>query len=354
MIQTRPDIRTEIRSASRRESTNEVVLVCACDEQYAMPLTVMLYSAARRLSAGNHLSVYFLDGGLSEGSWTAIKESLIDLPIDIFCIQPDYSLVENLATSHHVTPAAYLRLLTAELMPPEVDRAIYIDADILVCDDLAKLWDTPLENRCYCAAAPDIACPYVDARLGCPNFRRSNPYMAAHRPIPNYRDLGLEPQSMYFNSGVMLMNLDLWRKDDVARKMLLCLDQNSKHVWCWDQYALNVVFHGRWQALPARWNQGAHALEYPNCGYSPIDRDEFRLMLRDPGIVHFTTEFKPWHYDWMHLRGELFFKTLDQTSYRGWRPEKPEYQFNKWMLRTTVSFIKRLTISSRQVASIWS
>ncbi len=354
MIQTRPNVETKIRSDQSAGRLNEIVVACACDDGYAMPLTVMLHSAGSRLSDGHRLSVYFMDGGLSESSWVAIKETLVDLPIDVFCIRPDYSLVENLATSHHVTPAAYLRLLTAELMPDDIQKAIYLDSDLLICDDLAKLWATPIDDHIFCAAAPDIACPFVDARQGCKTFRRSNPYMAAHRPIPNYRQLGLDPQSMYFNSGVMVMNLELWRAEQVAAKMLRCLDDESQHVWCWDQYALNVVFHGRWQALPARWNQGAHAFEYPNVAYSPIDREEFKSMIDNPGIIHFTTEFKPWHYHWTHLRGELFFEALDQTSYRGWRPEKPEFQWDQWWQRQIVTFLKHATISYRQIVSIWS
>ncbi len=354
MIQTRPDIRIEIPSARRTESLDEIVLVCACDDRYAMPLAVMLHSAASQLSPGCFLSVYFLDGGLSESSWVGIKETVADLPIEIFNIQPDYSLVENLSTSHHVTPAAYLRLLTAEIMPPEISKAIYLDTDILVCDDLAKLWATDVHQDLYCAATPDIASPYVDARVGCKSFRRANPYMASHCPIQNYRELGLDPASFYFNSGVMVLNLDRWREDAVAAKMLRCLQDQSKHVWCWDQYALNVVFHGRWQTLPSRWNQGAHAFEYPGPAYSPIDRDEFQTMLDDPAIVHFTTEFKPWQYHWTHMRGDLFFEALDQTSYRGWRPDKPEFVFDDWWSRKIVSLIKRATINYRQIVSIWT
>ncbi len=353
MIQTTTDPRLKVQSTCNTDVLRGVVIVCACDDGYAMPLTVMLHSAAKNLSAGNYLNVYFLDGGLSESSWIAIKESLVDYPIQITVIEPDYSKVESLQTSHHVTPAAYLRLLTAELMPSHISKAIYLDSDLLVCEDLAELWELPTDDN-YCLACPDIACPYIDARLACKNFRRANPFMASHRPIPNYRELGLNGHGEYFNSGVMLLNLDRWRADDVATRMLDCLEENAEHVWCWDQYALNVVFHKQWRRLDTRWNQGAHAIEYPSAGCSPIDRDEFDNMMHDPAIVHFTTEFKPWHYHWMHLRGELFFEALDETSYRGWRPDRPDFDWNEWSLRHWVNFIKWTNISYRKVVSIWA
>ena len=303
MAQTK--LTTRVSSPSVDRSLTEVVVVCACDDNYAMPLTVMLHSAARNLDEGSWLNVYFIDGGVSEQNWQAIKETLIDLPIEVRSVRPDYSLVEHLHTSHHVTPAAYLRLLTAEILPDSISKAIYLDSDLLVCDDLTRLWNLPMADH-YCLAAPDIACPFVDARVGCRNFRQANPFMAAFCPVPNYKELGMDGADSYFNSGVMVLNLDLWRRDQLAGQMLDCLEQNRQHIWCWDQYALNVVMYGRWGKLPLRWNQGAHALEYPNSACSPVDRDEFRIMLEDPGIIHFTTEFKPWHFHWTHLRGDMF------------------------------------------------
>lgn len=353
MIVAQTKLQHRIPSQATDQSLKEVVVVCACDDNYAMPLTVMLYSAAKNLDAGSRLSVYFIDGGLTESSWTAIKETLVDLPVDVYSVQPDYSLVEHLHTSHHVTPAAYLRLLTAEILPAHVEKAIYLDSDLLVCDDLTTLWQMPLEDH-YCLASPDIACPFVDARTGCRNFRRANPYLATFEPIPNFRELGIDGSAEYFNSGVMVLNLDLWRKDQVAARMLQCLEDNREHIWCWDQYALNVVFHGRWGRLPVRWNQGAHALDYPNLDNSPVDREEFRTMLESPGIVHFTTEFKPWHFHWKHLRGDLFYRELDETAWKGWRPEDPGFSWSDFQQRQSVNFVKWCITNYRKIASIWT
>jgi lipopolysaccharide biosynthesis glycosyltransferase len=330
----------------------EVVVACACDDNYAMPLSVMLHSAGKHLRTGSRLTVYFIDGGLSENSWQALRETLADLPVNVFSVDPDYSLVEHLHTSHHVTPAAYLRLLTAEMLPDFVTRAIYLDPDVLVCDDLTWLWELPLDDR-YCLAVPDIACPYVDAEAGCENFRLANPYLAAFRPIPNYRDLGLDPASEYFNSGVMVLNLARWREDQVAAQLLDCLESNREHVWCWDQYALNVVFHQSWGRLPLRWNQGAHMLDYPSPERSPVDPEEFRRMRDDPAIIHFTTEFKPWHWHWMHLRGDRFFSALDETAWRGWRPQQPGFSWPEFQQRQSVRLVKWAVTNYRRVVSLW-
>lgn len=353
MIVAETQLSKKVISAVDDFALTEVVLACACDDNYAMPLAVMLHSAAKHLDPGSRLTVYFMDGGVSESNWQAIKETLVDLPVDVYSVQPDYRLVEHLHTSHHVTPAAYLRLLTAEILPRDISKAIYLDSDVLVRDDLTALWKMPLGEH-YCLAAPDIACPYIDARLGCENFRRANPYLATFRPVPNYRELGMDGCAEYFNSGVMVMNLELWRRDQLAARMLQCLDENRPHIWCWDQYALNVVFHGRWGRLPVRWNQGARVLDFPSPETSPVDAVEFRQMLEDPAIVHFTTEFKPWHFHWQHLRGDQFFAALDETAWQGWRPQHPGFAWSDYQQRQSVKFVKWLTTQSRKLTSVWS
>lgn len=342
-----------ITTRSTAQEKTEIAVVCACDDNYVKPLTVMLYSAAANLGLNSHLNVYFIDGGVQEQNWQMLKESLVGLPIDVYSIKPDYSLVEHLHTSHHVTPAAYLRLLTAEMMPPEISKAIYLDSDLLVCEDLTELWNLPTDGK-PCLAVPDIACPYIDARVGCKNIRQAGPYLAAYRPVPNYRDLGLDPAAEYFNSGVMVLDLDRWREDQMAARLLECLEVNRDHIWCWDQYALNVVLYEQWGRLPARWNQGAQVLDIPSVAHSPIDQVEYQQMLDSPAIIHFTTEFKPWDFHWQHLRGELYFKMLDQTAWQGWRPQDPGFVWSDFQQRQSVKFVKWLVTNYRKVSSIWT
>ena len=234
-------------------------MLCAADDNYVKPLAVMLMSAAQNLRDGHSLQVIVLDGGISEPSWGGLKESLVDLPVSIFSLRPELDDVKELGISHHITHTAYLRLLAGRLLPESVDRVIYLDSDLLVCDDLCKLWDEPLDGQ-YALAVPDIACPFVDTRYANCNFKKSSPYFAAIAPIANWKELGISPSSPYFNSGVMVLNIARMRTEKIEHKLLACLRSNKKHVWCWDQYALNVVFANQWKPLPLKWNQGAHVL----------------------------------------------------------------------------------------------
>ena len=327
-------------------------LLCASDDNYAQPLTVMLHSAASNLRSGR-LQVILMDGGLTENSWGALKESLHDLPVDILIVNPDRSKLRDLATSHHITHTAYFRLMAAELLPSWLDKVIYLDSDVLVKDDLGKLWDEPIEDH-YCLAVPDIACPFVDARMGGDNRRKANPYMAALSPIPNWKSLGLAGSSMYFNSGVMVLNLARWRRENISTRLLRCLRENPEHVWCWDQYALNVVFSEQWGQLDYRWNQGAHVFEYPDETCSPIELKQFQSMRDEPSIIHFTTEWKPWQHRPYHPLASMYFEELDKTAYRGWRPTHPGFHWKEAWDNLAVSVCRKSVVAYRKLMGSWA
>ena len=333
-------------------TTDEVVVLCAADENYVRSLSVTLRSAAEKLRHGCRLRVFLIDGGISDTSWSKLKLSTNDVPIQFEVVHPDLALVADFSTSHHITHTAYFRLLAADWLPQEVEKAIYLDADLLVEDDLMQLWEVDI-NDDYCLAVPDIACPHIDARAAGYNYKKSSPYLATLSPIRNYRELGLDGAAPYFNSGIMVLNLRRWRAEDVTRRLLSCLRENQKHVWCWDQYALNVVFAGNWGQLPLRWNQGAHAFEFPNCEHAPYDQQQFREMVENPAVIHFTTQWKPWDHVSDHPLRHLFFEALDETAWHGWRPQKPAFDLGRWWQGRAVQWTKHCTITYRKLAAWW-
>ena len=336
------------------DRSNTIDVLCAADDSYAMPLAVTLKSACRNLSRGSRIRLFLLTGGIRNDNWRMLEQTFQGQPIDVNVIEPEREIVADLSISHHISHTAYFRLLAAELLPPDVKKVVYLDSDLLIRKDISQLWELPLNDR-YCLATVDVACPYVDAKSGCKNFRRAAPYMASLRPIPNYRQLGLDGSHEYFNSGVMVLNLDRWRRENIVDDLLRTLRDNQRFVWCWDQYALNVVFHRQWGRFDPCWNQGAHLFEYPSGDHAPIDRLEWQSAKLDPAIVHFTTEFKPWHFRSDHpalksSRAELFYQGLDDTAWKNWRPDPIPLTAKQWFNFRMLDLIKKSTISSRKLA----
>lgn len=305
------------------------VVVCGADEGFAMPLAVTIASAIINCGPGRRLSFFVLDGGLSRLSAKRIASQGEAHGVAIHLLQPDMSAIGKLPVSGHVNLCTYLRLLMGRMLPQSIRRAIYLDADVMVRADLGKLWETPLEGM-HCKAAQELSAPVMDARIGLPSFRRCARYLSTLRPIPNYLQFGLSPMQKYFNAGVLLVDLARWRADGLDDKLLKCLHDNRRHVRWWDQYALNVVLAGKWGELDCRWNQTSRIHEVPSWTRSPLEREDFERLRRDPYIVHFNSRRKPWQPGCGHPFREEFLRYVDMTPWSGFRPQSPVWSFRRW------------------------
>ena len=208
------------------------------------------------------LDLYVIDAGITPKDRERLLESWQDERLTVRWLTADRRSVRSLPVSGHVTTAAYARLFAPRLLPSELGRVIYLDSDLLVLADLAALWAEPLAGA-VCLAVPDVSCPWVDCASALPNYERCRHYLGVHPAIPNYRELGMLPSDPYFNSGVLVMDLQQWRADDITRSALEILDRHRRHVLWLDQYALNVALHRRWRPLELAWNQGSHISRYP-------------------------------------------------------------------------------------------
>jgi lipopolysaccharide biosynthesis glycosyltransferase len=301
-------------------SDRDPVVVLAADENFAMPLAVTVRSALDNLSPDRILRIFVLDGGVSETSKVRIEHSWPRGRYQVEWIHVDSSKVAGLPISgaNHVNHTVYYRILMPWLLK-DIERAIHLDADMLLCTDLGRLWDQGLGGH-ICLAAQDCAAPFMDARATLANFNRCHRYIGCATPVSNFRELGLKPQAPYFNAGLLFVDFAAWREADLPSQLLVCLHDNRPYVLWNDQYALNVVLSGRWGQLDARWNQGSHIFSYPTWSRSPFDRETFEQLRDDPYIIHFTTRYKPWMVSCLHPLRKQFFEYVDRTEWAGWRP----------------------------------
>jgi lipopolysaccharide biosynthesis glycosyltransferase len=306
-----------------RATGRNPVIVLAADDGFAMPLAVTVRSALDHLAPERKLCVYVLDGGIGDTTKQRIERSWPAGRFEVSWVGVDATVLERVPVSGHANRVNYFRILMPWLMPQCIERAIYLDADLIIQRDLSELWDCDLAGQ-VCLAVQDCAAPYLDASVKLPNFSLCGRHLGSITPVPNYRELGLDSRGAYLNSGVLVVDLAAWRAADLPDQMLACLETNREHVRWWDQYALNVVLAGRWGELDLRWNQGSHIFAYPTCLQSPFERAAYEHLRDDPYIIHFTTRYKPWLASCLHpLRGE-FFKYLDRTDWVGWRPWKTD------------------------------
>ncbi len=250
-------------------------IVLGADDAYALPAAVTIRSLLDSYRSNEELEIYVLDGGMTAESRRLVLESCNGLPT---FLQADRN--EDVPESH-LTPisrAMFLRLQIPALLP-QADRAIYIDSDLLVLDDIAKLWAMPLRDGSPLGAVLSMLTP------------------RGHTSLANK---GFGESSLNFNSGVLLMDLarlrpNIGRVMDVVREGGLFLE---------DQDALNLVYEDQWTPLPPRWNYQVHA-QFAVFGHRSavwnvgdfFTDEEVIDMLERPAIVHFTSPLKPWHLD---------------------------------------------------------
>jgi lipopolysaccharide biosynthesis glycosyltransferase len=306
-----------------KAKVDDIVAVSAADDGYAMPLAVTIRSTLDHLAKDRRLRLFVFDGGLSAESRKRLLDSWQDVRLTVEWLTPDMQLVRDLKVSEHINVVTYLRLLMPWVLPADVGRAIYLDADMLVRRDLGKLWDEPMDGHAA-LAVQDVAAPWIDAYVTVPNLNKCKANLCAITPVVNYREFGIPANAKYFNGGMLVADLTAWRRQKYTERMLAVLREHRQHVLWWDQYALNAVLAGQWRGLDLRWNQGAHIYMYPNWRESPFEREIFEGLQSEPWIVHFCSPSKPWHYFCRHPFTADWCSCLRETDWHAWKPERPE------------------------------
>jgi lipopolysaccharide biosynthesis glycosyltransferase len=344
------------RKQAEQPLEEPVVVVAAADDNYALPLAVTIRSAIDTLRPGQMLVVNILDGGILPATKDRLARSWEAPNVQIRWLSPPIERIRDLKTESHLNLVTYLRLFMPALLPPEQSRVLFLDADMLVRRDLTDLWRVEL-GEAPIAAVNDFYTPYLNTRetISRRSICDDNPEKCL--PVPNYRELGLKGSAGYFNAGVMLVNLRKWRELDVFHRATELVRKHTEHVRYCDQYALNVLFSETWLPLDPRWNQNSNLWVWKGPEDGALDPKLFPSLRGDPWIIHFTWTAKPWHYGCTHPAVGEFFRTVDRTDWRGWRPEAPaEFsarlansykQYRAWYRRTIAPVTRSLKESVR-------
>ncbi|BAZ40636.1 glycosyl transferase family 8 [Calothrix sp. NIES-4101] len=289
-----------------------IVVVCAADDKYAMPLAVMARSVIENIKSDRKITLFIIDGGIQNKNKKKILKTLGSKNSEIEFIHRPDSLVKKLEdvvkytltngqAKKHLTIAAYYRLFIADLLPDNVEKAIYLDCDLVVEEDLDKLWQKNLGDN-YLLAAQDI---WIHS-------------ISSHNGILNYQELGINPNEKYFNSGVIFINIKKWRSEQISVKAIDYLKQNKDYIRFADQDILNALFVGEWGELDLRWNVTPGIYEYASWNESPFSENVYNNLINKPYVIHFAAATKPWNSD-DALFKEYFYRYVDKTAWKGWR-----------------------------------
>ncbi len=261
-------------------SASVIPIFFSSDNNYLPFLAVSVRSLIENASPDYRYCIHVLNNGLDETRFSSIlamqTENVEIRPVDVSSVIAP--IAEKLNLRDYYTVSIYFRLFIASMFP-QYHKAIYLDADIAVNGDISGLYNIPLGQRILGVISDDI--------------------VAGHRDFRRYAEEGLGlPYKKYFNSGVLLMNLDQFRLHDIERKFVYLLQTYHFDTICPDQDYLNLLCRDRVLYLDKSWNKMSIDQNYDGV----------------PKLIHYNMFYKPWLYRNIAY-GEYFWKYAEMTPF---------------------------------------
>ncbi|MBQ1972119.1 MAG: glycosyltransferase family 8 protein [Treponema sp.] len=262
-------------------SKPEVPVFFATDDNYAPFLAVTFKSILDNASKDFSYKFYVLTTNLSSSYEKRIKEfESEDVKIEFIFLK---ETIEKIKAKFHLRDyysiETYYRFFIANMFP-QYDKVLYCDCDVIVLGDIAELYNHNIDNYLVGACPEEV--------------------MAEVKVFGDYVEQALDVEcEKYFNAGVMLMNLDGFRKENIEEKFFDMLQKYTFRVTQDEDY-LNVLCKGKVKLFHLGWNKTA------------FKNDKFND--KDLKLIHYKIHWKPWHYDGV-LYENHFWDYAKQTSF---------------------------------------
>jgi len=261
---------------------NEVHVFVGADEKYVMPMTIALHSVLSHLDRETKAYIYIFNGGICENSQNRVKRVLENArtEVSIKWLNFDSSKYEGINVGRYST-ASLFRFEIVNYLPLICDRALYLDSDVVVTGNITELWKLNLEEKPFWAVESPKSV----------HFKQ--------RIADKFPECDFPSNALYLNSGVLLINVDQWRRLQITDDTYKFLHNHGHKLSFPDQDALNAVAAGMWGQLDPRWNMQRHT---------------GKNFKGAKGIMHYTTG-KPWTRHFTGTGRWIFFSAYLRS---GW------------------------------------
>lgn len=300
---------------------NRIPIVFAINNTYAKQLATVIVSILSASSASYEFNILSRDiDNTNKEKLLSIKQKYSNAEfnfVDMSNVVKNFDLEKYLSKRenyNYISAETYFRFFIPEIFS-QYEKILYLDADILVLDDLEKLFNTDIEDV-YAGVSHDIA---VEEFI----IRRKEKTQISNQDFYTYITKKLHKKSMdYFNAGALLLNLKKIRKDGVVQKLWDFMAKESPLEFQ-DQDALNAVLDTNVKYIDYRWNviKGAYRRKSPN----KINK---KKAYENPGIFHYVSVNKPWmlHYEiskydyilewWKYYKQTPFYTECDEDLFK--------------------------------------
>ena len=245
----------------------EIPIFFTIDDSYAPFLAVALNSAIKNSDPQRNYKAIVLYQDLGADNISRLQSLQTEnFKIELMPIRANMEALDDRMSNRlrcdYFTLTIYFRLFIPSMFP-QYDKGIYIDSDVVLTDDIAKLFDIDIGEN-YIGACNDLS-------------------IADIPPLVAYTEkaVGVNAKE-YINSGVLLMNLKKMRDDDLEGHFLALLNRYHFDSIAPDQDYLNAMCNGKIYYLEEKWDT------MPN---------DAKPMLTETSLIHYNLFSKPWCYD---------------------------------------------------------
>lgn len=262
-------------------------ILVTVDDNYMQHLNIMLISLFENTNSKIRINCVFSDD-IKEENRLKLKNTILKYNGILKIYEKEsyieiFEIIKKLKTGLHFRYTMYFRLILDIILIENIDKIIYLDPDIIINDDIKNLYEINLKNNYLGAIIED----YSDESKKRLKLKNKN----------------------YYNSGILLINLKLWRENFIGIKILEFIKKlDFENIIYPDQDIINLFFNSN-EILEINplWNVHNEYLKSKN-----YNVDEFK-------IIHFTGNIKPWHYRCLHPYKNYYFKYLSISEYKNFK-----------------------------------
>lgn len=267
-----------------------IPVLVSLDQAYIPQLRILLTSIYRN-NPGEHFDIYLLHSGISEQNLAPVAYQCQLISYGFYPIRVDDQLFAGAPTTKQYPKEMYYRLLASCFLPEQLKKIIYLDPDILVINPLRPLWETEMDDNLFAAAA----------------------HTGKTELANNVNRLRLGTKHDYYNSGVLLINLEECRKFISPEHIFHYVAEHGKEMLLPDQDILNVLYGDQILAIDdAIWNYDAR--NYNTYLLASSGRYDMNWVMQHTVVLHFCGKAKPWKPGYLYRFGVLYLHYAQITS----------------------------------------
>lgn len=267
---------------TRNRKKDRIQILTTLNGAYLPRLQVLLTSI--RVSQPEEAAdIWLMHSGIPQEDLEPVARQCAIIGYGFHPLMIDSTAFADAPVSRQYPREMYYRLLAPFFLPRHLHRILYLDPDILVINPLRPLWETDLKGCLFAAAA----------------------HTGKTELANNINQIRLGTDHPYFNSGVLLMDLDRGRQEINASEIFNYTREHAKELLLPDQDILNAMYGRRTLEIDdSIWNYDARNYNtYLLRSGGICDMD---WVMGNTAILHFCGKSKPWQKGYIHRFGILY------------------------------------------------